>query len=75
MIGLDPPLNQEDWHHMKGWHQDAVDCAPPPARVTLERITVDRVDLYRYVPPPGDNIPVSVDPFPVEELIPKNYKI
>ena len=55
---------------MKGWYQAAFDFAPPPARVTLERITAEQVDLYRHIPPPGENIPVSVDPLPVEELVP-----
>ena len=60
---------------MKGLYRAAVDRALPPTRFTLEPIRAEQVDLYRYVPPPGDNIPVSVDPFPVEELMPKNYKI
>ena len=54
---------------MKGWYQAAVDHAPPPAWFTLKRITAERVYLYRYVPPPEDNIPVSVEPFPVEYLV------
>ena len=29
-----------------------------------------RVDLYSYIPPPGANIPISVDPFLVEKLLP-----
>ena len=27
------------------------------------------MDLYRHVPPPGDNIPVSIEPLPVEDLV------
>ena len=38
-----------------------VNRVPPPARATLERITAERVDLYSYVPSPGENIPVTVD--------------
>ena len=52
-----------------------VDRAPPPARFTLEWITAERVDLYSYVPPPGDNIPVSIDPFPVEDSVPTEDEI
>ena len=55
---------------MKGWYNAAVDHAPPPTRVNLERITVERVDLYRHVPPSRENIPVFVEPFQVEDLIP-----
>ena len=35
----------------------------------------DRVDLYRHIPPPGENIPISVEPFPGEELIPTKDEI
>ena len=48
----------------------AVDCALSPAWVTLERITVEPVDLYRHVPPPGENIPLYVELFQVEDSIP-----
>ena len=60
---------------MKGCYWAAVDCAPLPAQITLERITEERVDLYRYMPPPGDNTPISVDPFPVYDLVPTEYEI
>ena len=46
-----------------------------PARVTLERITAKRVDLYSYVPPLGENIPVSVYTFLVDNLVPTKDKI
>ena len=55
---------------MKGRYKSAVDPAPPPSQVTLEQITVERVDLYRHVPPSGENIPVFVEPFQVEDLVP-----
>ena len=48
----------------------AVDYAPPPAQVTLKRIMAERVELYSYVPPPGANIPISVEPFPMDNLVP-----
>ena len=52
-----------------------VDRAPLPARVTLERITAERVELYSNVPPPGTNIPISVQPFPVDDAMPTEEKI
>ena len=52
-----------------------VDRAPPPAWVTLEKITAEQVDLYSYVLPPGENIPVSVEPFPVDESVPTEDNI
>ena len=47
-----------------------VDRAPLPAWVTLGRITEERVELYSYVPPLGMNIPISVQPFTVDESVP-----
>ena len=43
LVGADSPLIQEAWHRIQGWYKAAVDRAPPPARVTLERITAERV--------------------------------
>ena len=55
---------------MKGRYRAAVDRVSPPASVTLECITAERIDLYLQVPPPGDNIPISVESFQVEHLVP-----
>ena len=46
-----------------------------PTRVTLKRITTERVDLYIYVPPLGANIPISVEPFLVDDLVSKEDNI
>ena len=69
LIGSDPPLFREAWHQMKVWYWAAVGRAPPPARFTRERVTAERVDLYSYVPPLRENIPISVEPFPVEDSV------
>ena len=53
LLGKDPPLHQEACQRMKGWYRNAVDRTPPPAQVTLERITVEQVDLYHRILPPG----------------------
>ena len=55
---------------MKGWYWAAVDRVPSPSRVTLDRITEERVGLYSYVPPLGENIPVSNESLPVDDLLP-----
>ena len=39
---------------------------PPPSRVTIERMAVDSVDLYRHMPPPGQTILVDMTPLPVK---------
>ena len=60
---------------MKGWYWGAINRMPPPARVTLERITVERVDLYCHIPTHMENIPVSVEPFQVDEMVPTEDNI
>ena len=75
LLGSDPLLHWEAWHKIKGWCRAAVNRAPPPAQVMLKHITAEGVELYRYVPPPGASIPISVDPFPVDELVPTEDEI
>ena len=60
---------------MTRWYQAGVKLAPPPTWVTLEWITEKRVDLYRYVPPPGENTTISFEPFQVQDLVPTEYNI
>ena len=43
--------------------------------VNLKQITAERVDMYRQVLPPGENIPVSVEPFQVEDSVSMDEKI
>ena len=35
----------------------------------------ERVDLYSYVPSPGNNISISVKPFPVDNSVPTEDEI
>ena len=75
LLGSDPQLHREVCHLIKGWHWDAANRATPPPRVSLERIMAERVELYSYIPPPGANIPISVEPFPVDDSVPTEDKI
>ena len=70
LLGYDPTLHQEPWHRLKGWYWDMVNCSPPPSQVTLKRITAERVELYICILPPGGNIPISMEPFLVDDLVP-----
>ena len=49
--------------------------ALPPTQVILKRITAEWVDLYSYVTSPGANIPISVEPFLVDDSIPTEDEI
>ena len=75
LVGADPPLIQKAWKRIQGWYKATVDCGPPPARVTLARITAERVTLYSSVPPPGENIPVIIQLFLVDDSVPEEGEI
>ena len=47
-----PSLPHEVWRRMWGWYRAAVYHAALPSRITLERITAERMELYRAVHPP-----------------------
>ena len=74
MMKADPPLIQEAWHRLQGWYKAAVDRVPPPARATLKRVTAERAKLYIRVPP-GDTIPVTIEPFVVEDGVPTEAEV
>ena len=71
----DPSLPHGNWRRIQRWYQEAMDHAPTPAWVTLKRITAEREELYRAVPPPGETIPISVLPSPIDDSVPKEEYI
>ena len=75
LVKADPPLIQEVWYRLQGWYKAALDRAPPPARATIKRVTAEWVALYSRIPPPGDNILVTIEPFAVEDGIPTEAEI
>ena len=75
LLGEDPPFHWEACHRMKGWYLAVVDRTPLPDWVTLERITAERVNLYRHIPHPGENTPISIDILPVEDSVTTEDKI
>ena len=52
-----------------------IERTPPPAQVNLERITVEQVDLYHHVQPLRENVPISIEPFQVEDSVSSEGKI
>ena len=43
--------------------------------MSLERITAEQTELYRQVPPPGENIPVTVDPTHIDDSVPTEDEV
>ena len=75
LLKEDPPNAKEAWRQMKGWYKAAANRVPPPDRSTLERITAEQTELYRRVPPPGENIPVTVEPTHIDDSVPTEDEI
>ena len=41
----------------------------------MEKQTKERVDLYGTVDPPGDPIPINIEPFKINDAIPTESEI
>ena len=75
LLEADPTMPREAWQRLKWWYKATVNHATPPTWATLERITADWVDLYRYMPPSEMNIPISVKPVQVDDSVPTEDEI
>ena len=75
MLQEDSPNARGAWRRMKGWYRAAAKRGPPPAQAPLERITAEQTELYRRVPPPGENIPVNVDPTHIDDSVPTEDEV
>ena len=60
---------------MQEWYKSAADHALPSNRIIIEPIMENQVALYRHIPHPGIKIPISIKPFPVDDLAPTEEKI
>ena len=67
----DPLLGKEAWTWMRRCYRDAEDRPTPPARVTIELMTVKRVALYWMLNPLVRSTPVATMHFTVDDSIPK----
>jgi hypothetical protein len=60
---------QEAFHHLKGWYRAASDMQAKPCRQTMERKTLERVDLYAQRVSPGDPLPINVAPTEINDNV------
>ena len=66
---------QEAWRLLKGWYRVAEDRAPKPCYKAMAKQTSKRAELYARVQPPGEPIPINIQPFDIDDLVPKESKI
>jgi len=67
--------SKEAWRLLKGWYQNVEDRAPKPCYHSIERQTRERVELYTKVQPPGDPIPINIDPFAINDEVPTDAEV
>ena len=63
------------WRDIKGWYRTVEDRAPNPCCETLETQTREREELYAKRTPPGEPIPINVDPFEIRDETPEDDEI
>lgn len=66
---------QAAWDRFKSWYRQASDRPSPPSRMDLRAVTQERIDLYTREPPPGEAIPILVEPSNVPDEIPSDEEI
>ena len=66
---------QDSWKMMQAWYREASDRPQLPSRGDLAAVTLERQDLYSRRTPPGDPIPVLVEPFDVVDTVPSEEEI
>ena len=63
------------WDKVKAWYRVAENRPPKPSREELSKVTEEYANLYTRSTPPGEPIPVLVDPFDVSDEVPSEDEI
>jgi hypothetical protein len=58
---------QETLCHLKGWYRAASGITTRPCPQTMVKQMAERVDLYMQRDPPGEPLPINIDPIPVDD--------
>jgi hypothetical protein len=66
---------QEAFRHLKGCYRAASETQSKPCYHTMERQTLERVDLYAQRQSPGDPLPLHLTPVEIDNGIPTDSKI
>jgi exonuclease III len=66
---------QDSWKMMQAWYREAGDRPQLPSQGDLDAVTLERQDLYSRRQPPGEPIPVLVEPFNISDAVPSEEEI
>jgi hypothetical protein len=66
---------QESFCHLKGWYRAASETTTRPCPQTMVKQTAGGINLYRQQDPPGEPLPINIDPIPVDDGTPSEGEI
>jgi hypothetical protein len=66
---------QEAFCHLKGWYRAATEMQAKPCYHTMERQTLERVDLYARRESPGNPLPINVTPVVINNDVPTDGEL
>jgi hypothetical protein len=66
---------QEAFCHLKGWYWAASKMQAKPCYQTLERQTLERVNLYAWRDSPGNPLPINVSPVEINNDAPSDGEL
>ncbi len=66
---------QEAFRHLKGWYRAASDMQAKPCNQTMERQTLEQVDLYTQRELPGDPLLINVAPIEINDDVPSDGEL
>ncbi len=58
---------QEAFHHLKGWYRAASETTIRPFPQTMVKQTAERIELYMRRDPPGEPLPININPIPAKD--------
>ena len=66
---------QEAFRLLKGWYHAATKVEARPCPQTMERQTKERIALYTRRTPPGETLPINIDPAPIPDGVPTDSEV
>jgi hypothetical protein len=66
---------KEAWCCLKRWYSTVEDRAPKASHDMLVRQTEERIALYASAPPMWEMLPINVQPFDINDDVPRNSEI
>jgi hypothetical protein len=66
---------QEAFRHLKGWFRAATEMQAKPCYHTMERQTLERVNLYARRESPGDPLQINVTPVVISDNVPMDGEL